>query len=105
MIGILSDYPVGAKLSALGLDADHTVCAGDAGIGLLKPNPRGLEAIIAAAGTTPSQTVLIGDRADRDGAAAKRAGAWPLLKSAKTSKDWQTFATFDDAIFGNLMSP
>jgi FMN phosphatase YigB (HAD superfamily) len=103
MIGILSDYPVSAKLAVLGLNAGYIVCAGDPGIGLLKPHPRGLEAIIAAAGTTPRQTALIGDRADRDGVAARRAGAWPLIKSAKSIKDWQTFATFDDALFGSLM--
>ena len=102
-IGILSDYPARAKLAALGLDADHVVCAGDEGIGLLKPNPHGLQAMMEAARATPLQTVLIGDRADRDGAAAKRAGAWPLIKSDKPMKDWQTFATFDDAIFRGFL--
>jgi putative hydrolase of the HAD superfamily len=101
-IGILSDYPVSAKLSALGLHADTIVCAIDPGIGLLKPHPRGLKAVIQAAGTTPHQTVMIGDRADRDGAAARRVGAWSLIKSAKPIKDWQTFATFGDAIFESL---
>jgi len=103
LIGILSDYPASAKLSALGLDADHIVCASDKGIGLLKPNPRGLQAMIEAAGTSPHQTVLIGDRADRDGVVARRIGAWPLIRSAKPVKDWQTFATFDDAIFRNFL--
>jgi FMN phosphatase YigB (HAD superfamily) len=105
IIGVLSDYPARAKLTALGLDADHVVCAGDEGIGLLKPNPRGLQAMMEAAGATPFQTVLIGDRADRDGAAAKRAGAWPLIRSAKPIGDWQTFARFDDAIFRNFLLP
>ena len=102
-IGILSDYPAGAKLAALGLKADHIVCANDDGIGLLKPNPRGLGALIEAAGTTPHQTVLIGDRPDRDGEAARRMGAWPLIKSASPIKDWQTFVAFDDAIFSTLL--
>jgi putative hydrolase of the HAD superfamily len=102
-IGILSDYPARAKLAALGLDADHVVCASDDGIGFLKPNPRGLQAIIEAAGATPLQTVLIGDRADRDGVAAERAGAWSLIRSPKPIGDWQTFATFDDAIFRSFL--
>jgi putative hydrolase of the HAD superfamily len=102
-IGILSDYPATAKLSALDLHADHIVCASDNGIGLLKPNPRGLQAILDAAGTTPRQTVLIGDRADRDGAAARRLGAWPLIRSAKPISDCQTFATFRDAVFQSLL--
>ena len=46
LIGVLSDYPADAKLSALGLHADHVVCASDKGVGLLKPNPRGLQAMI-----------------------------------------------------------
>jgi putative hydrolase of the HAD superfamily len=101
IIGILSDYPAAAKLDALGLSADHLVSASD--VGLLKPNPRGLEALIAKAGTTARQTVLIGDRADRDGAAARRIGAWSLIKSARPLGDWQTFARFDDAIFRGLL--
>jgi FMN phosphatase YigB (HAD superfamily) len=102
-IGILSDYPARAKLAALGLAADHVVCAGDEGIGLLKPNPRGLQAIIEVAGATPRQTVLIGDRADRDGIAARRIGVWPLIRSNRPVKDWQTFAKFDDAIFRSFL--
>jgi HAD superfamily hydrolase (TIGR01549 family) len=102
-IGIVSDYPAGAKLAALGLDADHVVCASDKDIGLLKPNPRGLQAIIEAAGTNPRQTVLIGDRADRDGETARRIGAWPLIRSPKPLEDWQTFAAFDDAVFEKFL--
>lgn len=103
MIGVLSDYPARAKLSALGLQADHIVCASDEGIGLLKPNPRGLRVIIEAAGAKPRQTVLIGDRADRDGVVARRIGAWPLIRSRRPIADWQTFAKFDDAIFRNFL--
>jgi hypothetical protein len=55
VIGILSDYPATAKLEGLGLAADHVVSAGDKGIGLLKPHPRGLEALIAAAGAARRQ--------------------------------------------------
>jgi putative hydrolase of the HAD superfamily len=104
IIGILSDYPAGAKLAALGLDADHIVCANDDRIGLLKPNPRGLLAIIAAAGVSPAETVLIGDRADRDGLAARRSGVWPLIRSGNPIKDYQTFARFDDAIFKRFLA-
>jgi FMN phosphatase YigB (HAD superfamily) len=104
MIGILSDYPAGAKLAALGLDADYVVCATDKGIGLLKPNPRGLQAIIATAGVSPFETVLIGDRADRDGLAARRSGVWPLIRSARPIKNYQTFTAFDDAIFKRFLA-
>lgn len=102
-IGILSDYPAGAKLSALGLDADHVVCASDEGVGFLKPNPRGLRAIIAEAGASPKRTVLIGNRVDRDGAAARRLGAWSLIRSARPIKDWETFASFEGPVFQSIL--
>jgi len=98
-IGILSDYPVKAKLSALGLTADYVVFAGDEGIGLLKPHPRGLEYLIAAVGVKAHATVVIGDRANRDGLAARRAGAWALIRSSKPIEGWQNFTGFDDALF------
>jgi putative hydrolase of the HAD superfamily len=102
-IGILSDYPAGAKLAALGLTADHIACAGDKSIGFLKPHPCGLKAIIEAVGASPRQTVLIGDRVDRDGEAARRIGVFPLIKSARPIANCQTFVAFDDAIFGSLL--
>ena len=103
VIGILSDYPARAKLDALGLTADHVICAGDKGVGLLKPNPRGLETLIAAAGTQASATVLIGDRAERDGLAASRAGAKALIKSSRPVEGFQTFVTFDDPLFAPFL--
>ena len=103
-IGILSDYPAKAKLGALGLTADYVVFAGDEGIGLLKPHPRGLESLIAAAGVKPHHTVLIGDRADRDGIAARRAGAQALIRSSKPIEGWQTFARYNDALFSPFLA-
>jgi FMN phosphatase YigB (HAD superfamily) len=105
IIGVLSDYPAAAKLDALSLEADHVLCAGDHGIGFLKPNPRGLQVMMETVRATPGETVLIGDRADRDGAAARRAGAWPLIRSAKAVDSWQIFAQFDDPLFANFLPP
>lgn len=102
-IGILSDYPADAKLSALGLDADHIVCASDEGVGFLKPNPLGLRTIIASAAASPERTVLIGDRVDRDGAAARRLGAWSLIRSPRPLEGWETFASFEDPIFQSIL--
>jgi FMN phosphatase YigB (HAD superfamily) len=98
-IGVLSDYPAEAKLEALGLTANYVVFAGDESIGLLKPHPRGLESLIAAAGVKPHETVVIGDRVDRDGLVARRVGAQALIRSSKPIEGWQTFARFDDALF------
>jgi FMN phosphatase YigB (HAD superfamily) len=104
-IGILSDYAATAKLDALGLKADHIVSAEDAAIGVLKPNPKGLIALMRAAGVEPSTTVLIGDRPDRDGLAARRAGVRVMIRSRRPLPGWQTFARFDDPLFGPLLVP
>jgi HAD superfamily hydrolase (TIGR01549 family) len=103
-IGILSDYPAEAKLEALGLTANYVVFAGDEDIGLLKPHPRGLESLIAAAGVKPHQTMVIGDRVDRDGLVARRAGAQALIRSSKPIEGWQTFARFDEALFSPFLA-
>jgi putative hydrolase of the HAD superfamily len=102
-IGILSDYPAEAKLEELGLTANYVAFAGDEGIGVLKPHPRGLESLIATAGVKPQQTLLIGDRADRDGIVARRAGAQALIRSSKPIEGWRTFAKFDDALFSPFL--
>ena len=96
-IAILSDYPAQAKLQATGLRADIIVCAGD--VGVLKPHPRGLQLAMALAGAAPASTVMIGDRPQRDGAAARRSGAHALIKSRRPLPGWQTFATYRDPLF------
>lgn len=100
VIGILSDYPAHAKLKAMHLDADHVVSAGE--VGLLKPHPLGLQRLMELAGVTPDQTVLIGDRVERDGEAARRAGAACLLRSATDVEGVRTFTRFDDPVFRGL---
>lgn len=96
-IGILSDYPATEKLAAMGLAAHHVVIASD--VGLLKPHARGLQLLMAAAGATAGDTLLIGDRADRDGVAGQRAGVKTLIRSSKPIKAFQTFKTFHDPLF------
>ena len=102
-VGVLSDYPVTEKLAALGLTADHVACAGDEVVGILKPHPRGLQHLIGMAGVEPGQTVLIGDRVERDGHAARRAGAHALIRSDKPVDGWLTFRRFDDPLFAPVL--
>ena len=78
-VAVLSDYPARDKLAALGLEADTVVWAGDAGVGRLKPDPRGLRQILARTGVGADRTLVVGDRADRDGAVAARVGAQAVL--------------------------
>jgi FMN phosphatase YigB (HAD superfamily) len=101
-IGILSDYPATEKLAAMGLAAHHVVAATD--VGLLKPHARGLQSLIAAAGVTAQETLFIGDRADRDGVAGRRAGVRVLIRSSKPIGTFQTFRTFHDPLFDRFMS-
>ena len=102
-IAILSDYPARDKLAALGLAADIVVSAADPGVGRLKPHPHGLQFLLKQAGVAPSAAVLIGDRPDRDGECARRAGARALLRASSPIENWQTFARYDDAIFAPLL--
>jgi putative hydrolase of the HAD superfamily len=69
-IGVLSDYPVSAKLVALGLEADATCYALEPAVGYLKPHPAGLNTLLRRLGVEPNECVFIGDREERDGVCA-----------------------------------
>ncbi len=103
-IAAFSDYPAVAKLAALGLRADVVVCATDAGIARLKPDPAGLLAILRQTGVAPERALMIGDRFDRDAAAAERAGVRALIRSSRPHARWPTFRGYDDAFFGPLLA-
>jgi len=98
-IGIFSDYPARQKLNSLGLAADYIVSAQDDLIGFLKPNPKGLEYLMYEAKVKAEETLLIGDRVERDGFAAERMGVRCLIRSRKLMQEWQTFNAFNDPIF------
>lgn len=97
-IAVLSDHRAEQKLNALGLVPDMVVSAAD--VGVQKPNPRGLETILQRTGFAPGQTVVIGDRRDRDGAIASRVGAGYLQRG--TTPD-SHFRRFDDAVFQPIL--
>ena len=103
-IAVFSDYPAVAKLAALGLRADVVVCATDAGIARLKPDPAGLLAILRQTGVAPERALMIGDRFDRDAAAAARAGMRVLIRSRRPHARWATFRGYDDAVFQPLLA-
>ena len=102
IVGVFSDYPAAAKLAALGLVADAVVAAGDPLVQRLKPNPRGLELLMRNSGLGPDRTLLIGDRPERDGEAARRAGAMALIRSDRPISGWRTFSGFSDPVFAPL---
>jgi FMN phosphatase YigB (HAD superfamily) len=74
---LVSDYPARRKLEALGASAlfDAVVASGEPdGPVRLKPHPSGMLRAAAALGVQPSRCLVLGDRADADGAAASAAG-------------------------------
>ena len=103
-IAAFSDYPAVAKLAALGLRADVVVCATDPDIARLKPDPAGLLAILRQTGVPPERALMIGDRLDRDAAAAARAGMRALIRSRRPHASGATFRAFDDAVFQPLLA-
>ena len=103
-IGVFSDYPAREKMAALALDADHIAWAGEPEVGVLKPHPRGLEVLLDRAKTGPEATVLIGDRVERDGMAARRCGVHPLIRSPILRTGWQTFTSYADPLFAPLLT-
>jgi HAD superfamily hydrolase (TIGR01549 family) len=74
-LGVLSDYPAAEKLRALGV-ADYfslVLCATDPEVLAFKPRPNGFLEAARRWGLPPSEVLMIGDRADSDGAGARAA--------------------------------
>ncbi len=94
-IGILSDYPAADKMRAMGLDADAIAFAGSPEISFQKPHPAGLRYLMEVKGKAPAETLLIGDRQDRDGEAGRRAGVDVLIRTdrAAGANTFQSFAS------------
>jgi phosphoglycolate phosphatase/putative hydrolase of the HAD superfamily len=94
-IGIFSDYPCHAKLQALGLEADAMVCATDEQVDRFKPHPAGLLFTAKALGVPVTNCFFIGDRNDKDGECARRAGMPYLILPRRQISvfDWYQEAT------------
>lgn len=76
-IGLLSDYPVRDKLSALGLPLesfDAIVEAGEPGVSSLKPNPKGFLILCQRLQLAPHEILYVGDRESVDGVGARAVG-------------------------------
>ena len=87
-IAIVSDYPVREKLQSLGLAADVLVCATDPDVDCFKPNPKGLLVAAAKLGLSPQECLVVGDRDEKDGEAAKAAGMSYLRSTPRTMKQF-----------------
>jgi len=71
---VWSDYPVEDKLKALNVVTDHNYSSAEDIIGQLKPSAKGLEVIAQDFHADASSMIMIGDRMEKDGMAAKSFG-------------------------------
>ena len=71
---ILSDYPTQDKLDALKITCHAQYCTADERIGALKPSPKGLMVIMSDFSKQAEETLMIGDRDEKDGECARLAG-------------------------------
>jgi HAD superfamily hydrolase (TIGR01549 family) len=74
---LVSDYPAALKLKALAADGLFDVvvaCGEEDGPLRWKPSPEGLLAAARRLGVQPNEALVIGDRNEVDGEAARRAG-------------------------------
>ncbi len=98
VVAVLSDYPVDEKLAAMGLEADFTVSGMDPEVNRLKPHPAGLARVLELAGAEPGECVLFGDREERDGACARRAGSACLIKTSRPGGGPGTFHHYREVL-------
>ena len=78
-IFILSDYPAADKADAIAFCADGCYSPDGKMIRYLKPNPEGLLVIMKANGLAAENVLFIGDRYEKDGLCAEKAGVDFLL--------------------------
>lgn len=102
-VAVFSDYPASDKLAALGLEAHPVVCATDPDIMRLKPDPFGLRVILQRTGVQAERALVIGDRADRDAAAARQVGVQALIRTRQPVAGFGTFRAYDDPVFQPLL--
>ena len=100
LLGVLSDYPAEAKLSAMGLRNyfDVVVSASDPEVQCFKPSPRGLEIILQRLGLEKQEALYIGDRPQVDGAVAAAVGVRCAILTSSPNKQrpWWEISGFDE---------
>lgn len=83
---VYSDYPTKDKLRALGIQVSDSFSAMDDVIACMKPNPKGLEYIIKKYKIAKKDSIMIGDRMEKDGQAARAAGIDYLILERERKK-------------------
>lgn len=80
---IYSDYPITDKLKALRIKADACYTSADSQIGCMKPDAKGIRVILKQQGLLNTETLMIGDRYEKDGLAAERNDVDYIIVSRK----------------------
>ncbi len=93
-IGIFSDYPAKDKLNALDLSPDIVVCSTDQEVDRLKPDPRGLLVAAEKLKLPVNNCLFVGDRDEKDGECARRAGMRYLILDRNKKKRLNYFQNF-----------
>jgi putative hydrolase of the HAD superfamily len=88
--GVFSDYPAQEKLDALRIAVEVVRDATSHDVGRLKPSPDGFMRVAELLNVRPSRCLVIGDRDDRDGEAARR-GGFLFLKKVAASRRLQVW--------------
>ena len=78
-LAIYSDYPAREKALCLGLTTPCIFASTDEVINAMKPSPQGIRVILEQMAAAPEDCLMVGDRDDRDGEAARCAGVDFLL--------------------------
>ena len=98
-VAVASDYPVEDKLDAMGLMASVSVC-GPEGLNRLKPHPAVFLEVARLLDCAPGDCLVIGDRDERDGEAARRAGMDYLILQGGGASPENSFAGFGELCRG-----
>ncbi len=83
MRATFSDYPAEQKLNALHVEVAVSLDAEDPRVDRLKPDPKGLVFCAKLMGLDVLECLFIGDRVERDGECARRAGMPYLLVNSR----------------------
>ncbi len=86
---VYSDYPAQKKAESLGLMGVTCVSSTDAQIGYLKPCARGIEYILKKSGVCKNSAIMLGDRDEMDGQAARNAGIDYIILNRNARKRYE----------------
>lgn len=97
-IAVFSDYPAHAKIQSMGLHFSVLLDAEDNRVDRLKPDPKGLIVCCELLGLKITNCLFIGDRDDRDGECARRAGMAYFLYSEAPTAPQKTFRSYKQVL-------